>query len=73
MRKIYVIYSLQNHKFYTGRYWDIPFSADVLDAEEFKTEEEVKHAFCPLSDPAAEFGGLPDNLAPYEIRTLYVK
>ena len=41
MEKRFVLLNVDNNKYWTGRYWDVPYSTDIRDAKQFNTEEEI--------------------------------
>ncbi len=45
MKKYFVLLNLSNNKYWTGRFWDIPYSSDINDANKFDSEDEVDKFF----------------------------
>jgi hypothetical protein len=41
MNKYFVLLNVDNNKYWTGRYWDRPYSTDIREAKQFINEESL--------------------------------
>lgn len=67
MNKYLVLFNIENSKYWTGRFWDNPYSKDILDAKQMSEEEVVKELDFIFNERDKE------NEAAFEERTIWTK
>ena len=72
MNRAYILFSVEENKYWTGRYWDCTYSRDIEEAQQFNSLEDIDNMLNierdenePLYDEIEEMGML-------EVKIIYV-
>ena len=72
MKKVYVLYSLDKHKYYTGKFWREELTSDIDCAETYGSIEEIEEAMRkPEDDDQITHYHVFVGYGPWEVKTIY--
>lgn len=73
MEKNFIILNVDNNKYWTGRYWDIPYSNSIKDAKRFFTEDELFKEITTTEEENDNIFFLLNEVEIFDVRIIYVK
>ena len=71
MKKKYILKNIDNNKYWTGRY-AVPYSADIRDAEQFNSEQELQDELAVTDEENYSVRRLFDEVYMFEVGIIYV-
>jgi hypothetical protein len=72
MEKNFVLLNVDNNKYWTGRYWDRPYSVDIIDAMQFNSEDELIAEISTTEVENSSIRELLNEVRMFEVRVVYV-
>jgi hypothetical protein len=72
MEKNFVLLNVDNNKYWTGRYWETPYSVDIRDAKQFNTEDELINEISTTEEENYSVRELLNKVRMFEVRVVYV-
>lgn len=69
MTKQFVLKNTLDKRYYTGRFWDHPFSFEIRDAQIFHSEDHIIETFSDREN--SFFEELKENNVQFELVTIY--
>ena len=73
MEKNFVLLNVDNNKYWTGRYWETPYSVDIRDAKLFNTEDELINEISTTEEEENySVRELLDEVRMFEVHVVYV-
>lgn len=73
MEKFFVIFDLETNSYYTGKYWNIPWSKDIKDAEVYLNDSTQIINSLYEDEEDAKMKKVFENKEFLEIKTIYRK
>lgn len=70
MTKQFVLKNTLDKRYYTGRFWDRPFSFEIRDAQIFHSEEHILETFSDTEENSF-FEYLKEENVQFELVTIY--
>lgn len=72
MEKNYILFNVDNNKYWTGRYWDNPYSIDIRDAKIFATEELLIEELSTTEEDNPPLKKLLNTVNMFDVRIVYI-
>ena len=73
MEKRFVLFNVDNQKYWTGRIWDNPFTREIENAEQFVNEEDVEKLLTTTEDENLWQHDIISKVEMFEMKTVFVK
>lgn len=71
MEKKYVLFNAINCQYWTGRFWDNPYTTNIKDAKQFSSEDELVNEISTSEDENLPIYELINEAYMFEVRTIY--
>lgn len=71
MEKNFVLLNVDNNKYWTGRYWDAPYSVDIREAKRFNTEDELIQEISTTEEENYSIRALLNEVRMFEVHVVY--